>query len=293
MGVQYLYGVFGHKQDDAEAAKWFKKAADLGHADAQYETAMNYQDGSGNFPKNETEAFKWFKRSAEQGSAPAQTMLGAYYDLGMGGAAKNETEAAKWFRKSADGGNANGIYNLANYYLEGKGGIAKDRAEATRLYEEAAKKGNANAQRNIAITYYKGEDVTKDIDKAKYWMKKSADNGNEQAREYLPQMADEEKEADFPGGNAAWIAFLEKNINENVPIKRKAPAGSYEVIAQFAVGTEGQITDVTPLTKHGYGMEQEFMRVLNESPKWKPATKNGKPVTSVRKQRVVFDVIEE
>ena len=102
-----------------------------------------------------------------------------------------------------------------------------------------------------------------------------------------------EIESSFPGGNKAWIIFLQKNLNPNIPIDKKAPAGTYTVIVQFVVGLDGSITEITPLTNHGYGMENEVVRILQLSPKWNVAEQEGKKVKTYRKQPVTFVVAEE
>jgi TonB-dependent SusC/RagA subfamily outer membrane receptor len=105
----------------------------------------------------------------------------------------------------------------------------------------------------------------------------------------------ERMEADpsFDGGETAWRKFLEENINPNIPIDSGANAGKYTVIAQFIVHKDGSISDLKTLTKHGFGMEEEVMRIMKKSPNWIPAIQNGHKVTAYRKQPVTFVVSEE
>lgn len=100
-------------------------------------------------------------------------------------------------------------------------------------------------------------------------------------------------EATYPGGEKAWRQFLEQNLNAAVPLKKKAPAGTYTVVIQFIVDKEGDVSDIVPLTTHGYGMEAEVVRLLKIAPKWKPAMQNGRPVKAYRKQPVTFLVVDE
>ena len=39
-----------------------------------------------------------------------------------------------------------------------------------------------------------------------------------------------EFESEFPGGDAAWIRYLQNNLNANIPIKNKAKKGTYRVV---------------------------------------------------------------
>lgn len=102
-----------------------------------------------------------------------------------------------------------------------------------------------------------------------------------------------EVEAYFDGGEASWRSYLEQNLNPAAPVNNGAPAGLYTVYIQFIVSTDGNISNVKPLTKHGYGMEAEVMRIIRKSPKWVPAIQNGRPVNAYRKQPVTFQVIVE
>lgn len=99
-------------------------------------------------------------------------------------------------------------------------------------------------------------------------------------------------EASFRGGDKAWLKFLESNLDGSVATKKKAPEGYYTVLIQFVVDKEGSITDIRPLTNHGYGMEEEVIRLLKIAPHWKPAIQNGRPVKAYRRQPVTF-VVEE
>jgi len=90
-----------------------------------------------------------------------------------------------------------------------------------------------------------------------------------------------------------WRSFLEKNLNGDVPRDNGAPAGRYSVVIEFVVDKEGQVCDIKTLTHHGYGLEEEALRVLLKAPKWEPAIQNGMKVKAYRKQVITFDVLEE
>ncbi|MCX6319696.1 MAG: energy transducer TonB [Bacteroidetes bacterium] len=102
-----------------------------------------------------------------------------------------------------------------------------------------------------------------------------------------------ELEASYPGGESAWRLFLERNLNGSIATDNKAPAGTYTVVVQFIIDKEGNVSEIKALTKHGYGMEDEVIRLLKKSPKWVPAQMNGRQVKVYRKQPVTFLVYEE
>jgi hypothetical protein len=62
---------------------------------------------------------------------------------------------------------------------------------------------------------------------------------------------------------------------------------------QFVVNKEGSISDVKALTKNGYGMEQEVIRLIKIGPKWTPALQDAKTVNAYRKQPVTFMIEDE
>jgi TPR repeat protein len=100
-GTEYWYGN-GVPQDYVEAAKWFRKSAERGFAEAQFRLAQMTAIGQG-IPQDNTEAAKWYRKAAEQGIAGAQFNLGTMYVFGQG-VQKDYAQAAKWFRKAADQG---------------------------------------------------------------------------------------------------------------------------------------------------------------------------------------------
>lgn len=102
-----------------------------------------------------------------------------------------------------------------------------------------------------------------------------------------------EIEASFPGGNSKWRQYLERNCNGQVATDNGAPEGTYTTIVQFVVDKEGNLSDVIALSSHGYGMEQEAIRVIKKGPKWNPAIQNGVQVKAYRKQLITFQVQSE
>ena len=58
-----------------------------------------YFDGRG-VPQNDSEAAKWYRMAAEQGLAAAQGNLGWMYLHGRG-VPQSDTEAVKWYRMAA------------------------------------------------------------------------------------------------------------------------------------------------------------------------------------------------
>jgi TPR repeat protein len=73
LGLRYDKGE-GVVKDHAEAAKWYRKAAEQNYADAQYNLAICYERGDG-VAEDWVEAYKWLLLAARQGhKAPKEHM---------------------------------------------------------------------------------------------------------------------------------------------------------------------------------------------------------------------------
>src|SRR6267378_5078094 len=104
LAVNYDIGA-GEAQDDSEAAKWYRKAAEQGYALAQFNLAVMYDHGQG-VAKNQAEAGKWFRTAADQGDAGAQFQMGKRcqrdgFDVSKENAGEAKIEAFKWFNLAA------------------------------------------------------------------------------------------------------------------------------------------------------------------------------------------------
>lgn len=54
--------------------RWFRKAAEQGFDDGQYELGLAYEEGRG-VQQDKAEALKWLQKAAEQGHSGAQLRL--------------------------------------------------------------------------------------------------------------------------------------------------------------------------------------------------------------------------
>ncbi|MEJ6830614.1 MAG: tetratricopeptide repeat protein, partial [Akkermansiaceae bacterium] len=71
------------QKDYVEAVKWYRKAAEQGHAIAQYNLGCSYASGKG-VTQDDVEAVKWYRKADLQGQAIAQTIKRSIYDCGGG-----------------------------------------------------------------------------------------------------------------------------------------------------------------------------------------------------------------
>ena len=148
----------------SQAIIWYTKAAEQGHADAQFKLGKAYYFGNG-VEKNLKQSVDWFTKAAEQGQADAQFYLGICYANGQG-VAKDYKKAVEWYTKAAEQGDAASQCNLGVCYNNGQG-VEKDIRKAVELYIQAANQGNAPAQSNLAYKYFYGDIVEQSDEKAK------------------------------------------------------------------------------------------------------------------------------
>ena len=78
----YNFGM-GVREDDAEAVRWYRQAAEQGLASAQNNLGAMYAFGAGVL-EDDVEAVRWYRLAAEQGHAEASFKLGLMWGLGEG-----------------------------------------------------------------------------------------------------------------------------------------------------------------------------------------------------------------
>ncbi len=111
--------------------KTFRKAAERGDAEAQYNLALMHDRGIG-VEENDTEAMKWYRKAAEQGYAKAQYNLGMMYYFGKG-VPKDKVAAYQWILLAADQGEktaGNAVTELAKELSSAQISSAKAAAQA-------------------------------------------------------------------------------------------------------------------------------------------------------------------
>ena len=112
LGLWHLHGEKGLQQDHVKAAAWFRKAADLGHADAASSLAKCYCTGQG-VEQNYELAVAWLRKAADQGLALSQlpqfTVLGNLYARGEVGVKKDLPLEKRYLELSAAQGNQDAV----------------------------------------------------------------------------------------------------------------------------------------------------------------------------------------
>ena len=188
----------GVAKDEFEAVRWFRKSAEQGNIDGQYNLGVNLSAGVGVPTRDIAEAIKWYQLAGSQGLVRAQfncgllLMKGDHSDFltgdGFGGIPPDLAEAARWFRRAADaehsgghGTSADAMFMLGVMYergdMDGEEG-RQDFSEAARWFRMGAKFNDPDSIGRLADCYLKGLGVAKDHRKAQQIMRVGAELGD-------------------------------------------------------------------------------------------------------------------
>lgn len=141
-----------------------------------YRRGLAYDYGRDGYLQDASKAEKMYRKAAEQGHAEAQYKLGQMHSVGRG-ARLSQIEAAKWYRAAADQGHNWARHSLAHLYEDGRG-VAWDEKEATTLLLAAALDGHAGSQAHMGERFEEGRGVERDYSKALDWYRRGAEGGD-------------------------------------------------------------------------------------------------------------------
>ena len=103
LGAAYDHGLAGFPLDPVRAVAWYRRAAESGLAEAQFNLAHCLVTGNGT-RRDDPQALTWMLRAAEQGLTSAQYLAGVMLLEGIG-AAPDRERALPWVEKAAANGN--------------------------------------------------------------------------------------------------------------------------------------------------------------------------------------------
>jgi protein TonB len=96
--------------------------------------------------------------------------------------------------------------------------------------------------------------------------------------------------ASFKGGREAWAKYVGNKLEYPSYALRHGIQG--QVIVRFVVEEDGSIKDVE--AKYGPDeLHHEAIRIVQKSPKWIPAQRNGKYVKSYMSQPIMFSLHQQ
>jgi hypothetical protein len=209
LGEFHASGRFGLEENMAEAARWYRRAAEQGDAKAQFQLACQLFYGDG-VEQRQDEAVEWYRRAAEQEHAEAQWRLAECYEVGWG-VDSDEEQARAWFERSAENHSAAGMGHFGRFLIET--GDEEEAATGVEWLQKAAEEGDVQAQVRLGECYLCGEGVDEDL---------------EQAASLFRQVADEDERAAYRLGDCLQFGWgVEADLEEAIRWYRRAAASEH------------------------------------------------------------------
>lgn len=176
----------GRKRDEAEAAKWYAKAAEQGIPEAQFQYALMLLDGRF-MPKDAKTAYALMQAAAEAGNRMAQFNFAQMIVQQEPGEAGLE-KAVPYYRRAAEARLADAEYAMAQFSQSGLGGVKQDPKEAQRWLLRAARQNYDSAQLDLGTQLVEGRTGVKDEDAGFMWLRLAALGGNPAAQARLAKL---------------------------------------------------------------------------------------------------------
>ena len=253
LGWLYPNG-WGVPRDPAQAIHWYRQSAAQSYATAQVNLGWLYHNGLG-VPRDYGEALRWYSLAAAQNDATAADNLGVLYRDGLG-VRRDHAEAVAWFRKSAAAGYSWGQTDLGWMYYNGWG-VGRDDAEAMKWFRQAAAQGNGLAQNNLGVMYRDGLGVPRDLDQAIGWFRKATAVGDQRAQQSLRHLESRQRGMDpwetILAGQNVQVALTRNGwVDLFAMLAVQLPAGkSIDVEIPIKVFTDAELRELGVLQPSG------------------------------------------
>lgn len=98
-----------------------------------------------------------------------------------------------------------------------------------------------------------------------------------------------------PGDYTVWMRSIQGNLQRLVEdlAAGGTKAGTYTVLIKFSVLEDGSLSDFSPKTRFGRGVEEDVIKILSSAPKWEPGRLFGKPVKSYHELPLTFVIMKQ
>jgi len=176
------------RRSAANAAQWFRRAAEHGSGPAQNNLGILLSNGN-EVGKNVDEALLWLRKAFRTGdTCAAQNIAITYRENG------DLKTAFKWFRRAAEAGDGDALIQLGIHYYWGKG-VRKNPRAAVRCFRAATKLKNISGMGRddafffLGIAYHEGRGVRASIPNAKkFFRQANIDNDHAAADKMLSKL---------------------------------------------------------------------------------------------------------
>ncbi len=176
----------GARKSLVEAARWYRRAAQAGNAQAQYRLARIVHLGGKGIRQSASTALVLYRAAARQGHPQAMLWLGWALMHGEG-TRKDPEKARKWFRKAADAGERRAMTALGLMFLTGEG-APRNLKLAREWFVRAARQQEAWAINDLAAMHEMGWGIPKNLEKAAALYEKASRLGLRQAAANLARL---------------------------------------------------------------------------------------------------------
>jgi TPR repeat protein len=219
LGMAYQHGIpeLNIDKDFDSAIGWYESSIQNGNCDSLDITDLGTLLDNKGTVTHQRRAYELYMQTVNLGSVRAELNLAEMYRCGVKGVVdKDLEEAFTWYRRAAGEGLFNDEYedrsfpsaclkgtmrnadidskftalrSLHKYYMSGDCPERKPQPIKALYYlKKAAELGDTEAQKDLGLSYLTGESgQPKDLDKAKRWLGKAANGGDQEAKEVCVQ----------------------------------------------------------------------------------------------------------
>jgi len=219
LGLVYSKGL-GVPVNETQGIQWFNRAAEAGYAKGWYNMGTLIKES------DPVKAISYFEKGANAGYPTAYAAWGRMLMKGNG-VPQNYPQAISVFKQGAENGNAYCNYSLGYLYYKGFG-CAQDYSQAVQQFEIAAQKKNSWAMYMLGLCYRNGYGVSIDLEKAKYWLNKSAAMGENPSQKEL-----DDPEAE--NTNPRQTITISKPIDEVITITEADAPDTFKKVKQASI----------------------------------------------------------
>jgi len=194
LGEMHASGV-GMPENNTEAVRWYRIAAEKGNSKAQSLIGTAYHRGIG-LAVDDVQAIQWLSKASDQMDPLAQFQLGESFESGWAGKYDN-AEAYKWYLLSASQGYTKAIKKVSlienslnkNQRIDGQSRAAlfrtehvKKEIESLDLLVKSAQKSDSEAQYKLGAAYSFGNGFPKNDVASVEWLTRAAQQGQNEAQ---------------------------------------------------------------------------------------------------------------
>lgn len=188
IGNCYYIG-FHVEENLGEAFYYYELVANQGHADAINNLADMYLNGE-HVEADEKKALQLFEQAAAKQVSEAMFTLGMMYEKGLGTDVDFD-KARYYYEQAAILGDIEAHYRIGSIYYEGLLDEPVDFAKALDAFKLAADGFHVDAQFNLGYMYMNGIGVELNGERALYYFKQAALQGDDSAAKYIVDLYEE------------------------------------------------------------------------------------------------------